>query len=528
MARGFHFLTALAILLISGGCGDNTTGNEITDQLGPDAPEWVYVASTSPTGITLNWDDISTLEAGYYIERATSAGGTFSIIDTLSNSDADDGVIETYTDSAVELGATYFYRIKCWDSIGRDGEPSKPVVWGVAAENQTPEIPTAVFPESNTSGHSGEMTVQWDCQDPDGDDLVYEVFFGDSQIALESKEKDYDQTSLLVSSDLTLTYYYYWRVLVRDSNGASALSPIWNFGTVIERVDVPEGYFIQGDCGLFNTADPEEFCYSENPVYVEAFEIDKYEVSNQQYSQFLQMMFDRGSAPELRVVDGMVYSLVGDTLMAALFPDGDDNSNILFNPDQGVNGLFTPRPGKENHPVIEVTWFGANRFARFHNRRLPQEPEWEKAARGTTSVNGQVIFTIEDVETSIGYGNMFPWGSDLSAAYFNFNDSGDPFETRVGVGTTPCGFYNGGNNLGFSTQSNASDYGAYDMAGNVAEWCHEDFLDYDTGTNKDLKVIKGGTWRGQRSEATGYWRSMFHPDETDNSVGFRTVKSLSP
>jgi len=219
---------------------------------------------------------------------------------------------------------------------------------------------------------------------------------------------------------------------------------------------------------------------------------------------------------------------VGDTLFAAIYPDGDENSNISFNPDQGINGTFTPRAGEANHPVIEVTWAGARRFAHFYDRRLPSEAEWEKAAKGTTAVHGDSLFQIDEVDIVVGFGTLYPWGNDVSNAHFNFINSGDPDETRVGVGTTPVGFYNGSSSSGFSTISNESPFGAFDMAGNVSEWCEEDFVDYHSGSNEHLKVIKGGSWRRGANEATGFWRQMIEPDQTDNAIGFRTVKSLSP
>jgi len=212
-----------------------------------------------------------------------------------------------------------------------------------------------------------------------------------------------------------------------------------------------------------------------------AYEIMKYEVSNNQYSEFLNSMLVEDKIEIGKFVTGYY---VGDTRQDSgqypffNFKDTLD-THIRWN-----DSIFFVERGYEYHPVVEVTWFGANAYADHFGLTLPTEREWEKAARGNS-------------------GNIYPWGEakpncDL-ATFINCSEN-----------TTPVGSTNG-----------ASPYGVYDMAGNVFEWT-SGFWD----KSSDYYAIRGGSWSGLPSFMYTYKRFKFgfNSGISGNNVGFRCIK----
>ena len=122
------------------------------------------------------------------------------------------------------------------------------------------------------------------------------------------------------------------------------------------------------------------------------------------------------------------------------------------------------------HPVVGVTWEMASEYCKWVGGRLPTELEWAFAARGTGL-------------------RRYAHGAQLDPARANYLNSGDPFESETG--TTPVAFYNGRLYQGFQTTDSYSLYGAYDMTGNVWEWC-ADTLDDLTPPQA---IIMGGSYR---------------------------------
>jgi len=509
-----HFAAALSVLFLLAACGDDDIDPVSPDE-GPAPPEWIHVSATAAGRITLRWVDATTDESGFAVERSTSEAGDFEEI-ARTAPDAWE-----YADATVAAGEVYYYRVRTRDSIGRLSAAAAPVR-GRAVDNAAPAVPSAPFPADKASNLApqGALTLTWQTSDADGPAPACDLYFGEARNALQPMARSLAEYSHALPDTLAWTRYFFWRVVAMDEHGATALSPIWSFGTRIETVTVPEGPFYRGDCGRFWPADTLHYCAPSNPVLVPAFDIDKLEVSNQRFSQFLTELLQ---SRWIRLIDGQARSSVGDTLFASIYPDGDEHSGIEFAAAGG--GFFTPRPGRENHPVVEVTWHGARRFAARYGRRLPTEAEWEKAARGTSGELGYFRFDNAGEPDSVGIGFPFPWGSELHPSYFNYLGSGDPFETTVGVGTAPSGFFDGAVRGGFTTRSNASPYGILDLAGNVSEWCLDTFVAYHGGASPNLKVVRGGGWRSQPHWCQTFWRAGLPPGLTDNQVGFRTAAS---
>ncbi|MEZ5592490.1 MAG: SUMF1/EgtB/PvdO family nonheme iron enzyme [Gammaproteobacteria bacterium] len=158
-----------------------------------------------------------------------------------------------------------------------------------------------------------------------------------------------------------------------------------------------------------------------------------------------------------------------------------------------------PKPGRQrwkvdNRPAENVSWYDTMAYCRWlsdklgYEVRLPAELEWQHAATG-------------------GDEREYPWGSEWHSELANTAESGLSQTTAVGM-------YPGG----------ASPAGALDMAGNVWEWCLNQYREPSITTIDDsdaARVLRGGSWDFNQDFARAECRSLIHPDLRDSSAGFR-------
>jgi len=235
-------------------------------------------------------------------------------------------------------------------------------------------------------------------------------------------------------------------------------------------VYVPAGEF---EMGSAEGSDDEQPVHT---VALDALWIDQTEVTNAQFATFLN---DRGNREES-----------GETWL-----DLDDESCLI----EQVGGEFRPKIGYADHPVMEVSWYGAAAYCEWAGARLPTEAEWEYAARGPE-------------------GYTYPWGTrDPACDLAQYNDCSG---RTVPVGSLPDG---------------ASWCNALDMAGNVWEWVADwydgDYYQRSPSQNPlgpeegDERVLRGGTWSFDPVSVRSAGRFWLHPINRGDCHGFRCAKS---
>ncbi len=249
------------------------------------------------------------------------------------------------------------------------------------------------------------------------------------------------------------------------------------FRTKISPKDGMELVFVQSGEFEMGSVEGNEDEKPVHTVYLDAFWIDKYEVTNAQYAIFLNEMGNQ--------IEGE----------ATWLDAGDEDVHI-----HQSGGKWQADSGYSNHPAVEMSWYGALAYCEWAGRRLPTEAEWEKAARG------------ED-------GRMYPWGNETDSSL------GDHY--RKGRGTAPVGSYPAG----------VSPYGALDMAGNVWEWVADWYDDtyYQNSpyknpqgsTSESHHVLRGGAWGLGEIYLRSTFRYWHSPVNLSSYyVGFRCA--LSP
>lgn len=299
------------------------------------------------------------------------------------------------------------------------------------------------------------------------------------------------------------------------------LDPTAALSTVIE------GDMILGD--PFNDQKSNEL--PARKVFVDTFKIGIYEITNIQFANWLTHAVNNGTIHYHE--NGTSSGIVTDSEGHVLFKTNTANkhSQIFATKLSNETIDFQPLPGMDEHPVILVTWYGANLFCKEHDCRLPTEAEWEKAA-------GMAITSSRQPLKKYRYGFS---RNKINRSWANYKDNEHPIE-NFRVKTTPVGFYDGKNLLTLEiddteqvrTHNAQSPTGLFDASGNVWEWTQDWFATADklenqlenpkgpsTGTKK---VVKGGCYDSLDEGVRVAERMGAPPDYCDEFTGFRIIK----
>lgn len=272
---------------------------------------------------------------------------------------------------------------------------------------------------------------------------------------------------------------------VRSNGGEEDISVYLEVAKTPEMVFIPAGEFIMGsEIGNENELPVHK-------VFLEDYWIEKYEVTNAQYATFLNEAKAKGE-----ITSGLAYVKKDGKYLIYQMPIYREGRNVGC-PISYIDRKYIVDRHEANTPVRFVTWYGALAYARFYDKRLPTEAEWEKAAKGTSA-------------------NTYPWGDSKPTQWdCNYNEN-LAYLTTVGH-YSPLG---------------DSPFGCADMAGNVWEWCNSLYKEYPVTINdgrEDLtkegyRVLRGGSWDSPVMNTRCALRSYNETEYQHPSFGFRCAK----
>jgi len=452
----------------------------IPEASAPDKPQLTYPSNNArdiATGsITLKWESKES-DLTYRIEFD---GKTY----TTKN--------KSYTVSANERGKTYSWKVVAVNEFGK--ETTSETYSFATQSNRAPNTPSNPSPSNNATNQPLTITLSWTCSDPDGDAVTYDVYFDTK--ANPTKVSTSQSGRTLNRSNLSYGTTYYWKVVAKDSKGATTEGPEWRFTTqsaptassytpssiVPPMVLVEKGSFTMGDTWGEGFSDEKP---THKVTFTYDFYIGKYEVTFDEYDAFCNATgrskaedegWGRGTRPVINVSWWDAFAYCNWLSEKEKLPKAYDN-----------NGNLLDKDGRVTTDITKVLGY-----------RLPTEAEWEYAARGGNKSKGYKYAGSDTVSDVAWYGG------------------------NSGLKTQEVG------------KKAPNELGLYDMSGNVWEWCNDWYGSYSSSaqtnpynsTAGSSRVGRGGSWGNDAARARVAGRYGNSPSHTDHNLGFRIARTV--
>ncbi|MBB6609789.1 SUMF1/EgtB/PvdO family nonheme iron enzyme [Pontibacter sp. Tf4] len=254
-------------------------------------------------------------------------------------------------------------------------------------------------------------------------------------------------------------------------------------------------------------------------VTIGAFYMDETEITNNEYRQFMDVIMQDS------------LEIVGEAwVMENLYPDTTVwVKDFTYHMGDPLMEYYYSHPAFDDYPVVGVNWHAAKYFSDWRSKmknqanadngmapmpsfRLPSEAEWEYAARGGRDVT------------------VYPWGGPYlrnakGCLLANFKPGrGDYYSDGFSYAAPVAQYF-------------PNDFGLYDMAGNVAEWCEDDYAEAYVPITWDLnpvykapldapeprKVVRGGSWKDIAYFLETGTRNFEYQDSARSYIGFRNA-----
>src|SRR3989338_1741881 len=349
-------------------------------------------------------------------------------------------------------------------------------------------------PSSNLIENQNELMAKEACEIAGG------IQCGENEVCL-TKKVDLDDAPQCCSDK--------WRCKINNNCCVNQKE-----ATTDNMVLIPSGAFFMGREdreGWSPMANPQQF-NDELPLHevnVNAFYIDKFEITNQQFKEFIDATGYITDAEDIGKSAVMVSANEANEPVQGTDIGWKLIEGATWRNPEGPNSNIIDRM---NHPVIHVSWNDASAYAKWIGKRLPTEAEWEKAARGDSKTNWFWSDSIEDTTYPAGkYQNIYA-------------------EHRIEY-QYPDGVYDGYSGTAPVGSFKPNNYGLYDTSGNVFEWV-ADWYQYDYYTispkedpkgsaNGTEKVIKCGSWYLCECFTRPANRNSAEPTRTEHGLGFR-------